>query len=441
LVASFYYKQHNLNQMLDKNRKLTDLIKSIVRWEHTQMTILILFISSIHISTIFQPRFTVFDEHWYVEYAQAILKGVIPATTTAHPPLGKLFIVTGITIFGDNPLGWRFFPVLFGITSIMLFYLICRQLKISKELSLLAALLISTENLSYVQDSVAMLDVFCLTFMLAAFYLYLKGYWKIAGLAIGLATLCKLTGILTLPIILIHWFFTNRTERKKFLTLIILSIFSVFLIMPVFDYITIHQFVNPLDHLRIMLASTSSTTFAAANQAHYDPFGEMVSHPWDWIFHLEILKYIVNPIYMWVMSPTLWILIIPSVIFLTYKSLKQNKNALFALIWFAVTYLIWIPYTLLTDRLTYIYYFYPTTGSVIIGIVMGIGWLIGRKGKMQVPIIGVVLGYMVIHLVSFIITSPGYLWLKIVFSIVSFVWTFCFMSGVRNMTLKTNPRN
>ena len=31
-------------------------------------------------------------------------------------------------IFGDNPLGWRFFSVILGAISIVLFYLICRNL-------------------------------------------------------------------------------------------------------------------------------------------------------------------------------------------------------------------------------------------------------------------------------------------------------------------------
>ncbi|GAI29899.1 unnamed protein product, partial [marine sediment metagenome] len=60
-----------------------------------------------------QPTELVFDEQHYVTEARSILQGG-DDLHWEHPPLGKLFIVFGMFLFGDNPLGWRFFSILFG---------------------------------------------------------------------------------------------------------------------------------------------------------------------------------------------------------------------------------------------------------------------------------------------------------------------------------------
>ena len=37
-----------------------------------------------------------------------------PDRNPEHPPLGKEIIAAGLALFGDDPWGWRFFPVLAG---------------------------------------------------------------------------------------------------------------------------------------------------------------------------------------------------------------------------------------------------------------------------------------------------------------------------------------
>ena len=69
-----------------------------------------------------------------------------------HPPLGKLIIVAGIEIFGDNPWGWRFFPILFGTASIVLFYFLCRRLDMSRNASNIATFLLAFENMTFRAD-------------------------------------------------------------------------------------------------------------------------------------------------------------------------------------------------------------------------------------------------------------------------------------------------
>ena len=56
---------------------------------------------------------TIFDEVYYVRTAEDYLYGKEPFEKT-HPPLGKLLISAGISVFGFNPFGWRIMGVFFA---------------------------------------------------------------------------------------------------------------------------------------------------------------------------------------------------------------------------------------------------------------------------------------------------------------------------------------
>jgi len=107
------------------------LLYRLSKWEYFGLCLLVLVILTMHFSTIMQPDVVVFDEKFYVDDANSILQGD-DTLRPEHPPLGKLFIVFGMLLFGDNPLGWRFFSVLLGTVCIVLLYLICRRLELPK---------------------------------------------------------------------------------------------------------------------------------------------------------------------------------------------------------------------------------------------------------------------------------------------------------------------
>jgi dolichyl-phosphate-mannose--protein O-mannosyl transferase len=214
---------------------------------------------------------------------------------------------------------------------------------------------------------------------------------------------------------------------------------SFLLLLPLLDLATSHQLINPITHVSNMLAS-NNITFSAASIANYDPFGVKLSRPWEWILHNNRLDYVtvfkqgqfVAATYLFLISPTLWVLIIPAVIIMFIKSLKRNNAALFALCWFAVTYFFWVAITLIMDRTTYVYYFYPTIGAVCIGIALGWDWLLNLKGKAGLLLIALALAYLLICLYAMAITLPGSLWIKIPFSTVIFAYVFYYLSKRRD---------
>ena len=312
-----------------------------------------------------------------------------------------------IYVFEDNPWGWRFFPIVFGTAAIILFYFLCRRLNLTQTASNIATFLLAFENMTFVQSSMAMLDVFYLTFMMAAFLLYVCRRYIASGIAIGLSGLSKLNGLLTLPVIGIHWLFSRRPRSWWFLLLILLAIISFVELMIVFDFAITRDFdsvSNPFHRITEMQSLSGSLTFTTVDHP-------AATHAWEWVIRYTPMAYWYTPHYTGGISFTIWAMIIPVFIYLLVRAIKGSDAALFGISWFAATYLIWIPATLITDRVTYIFYFYPTIGAVCLGLGMALHQLLdyfrnGRITWLRRALFIVFIVFIAAHLVSFIILSP-----------------------------------
>lgn len=377
------------------------------RWEYFWLFIIVLATLVMHFAIITNPSDLILDEQHYVKDARLIISDA-ETQRLEHPPLGKLFVVTGITVFGDNPWGWRIFPILFGTAGIVLFYFICRRLDMSRRASSIAAFLLALENLTFLQASVAMLDVFYVTIMLAAFLLYLQRRYIATGVAVGLSALAKLSGALAGPVVGIHWLFTRGwRDNKWFLITIFFAIVVFIYFMIVFDFAivrTFDGFVDPITRIKTMLTQSGTLTYAAVDHPSK-------SYPWEWLYLYKPMAYWIMPHYTAAISFTIWALIVPSFGYMVYRAVKGSNAARFGVAWFTGTYLLWVLAVLVTDRVSYIFYFYPTVGAVCIGV----GLILERllrffkerpSGKLRWAALVIVIGFLAAHLLSFIILSP-----------------------------------
>jgi dolichyl-phosphate-mannose-protein mannosyltransferase len=165
-----------------------------------QVTILILLILFVLLSRVFlltMPEGTVFDEVHYVKAARAYLAGE-QDPNWEHPPLGKMLIAVGMTIFGDNSLGWRAIPYLLGCLTAVLVFVLARALGLSWGGSLFAGFFYAADYLAFVQGRLAMLDIFVAFFSLLALVFAARFYrtrWKsdffATLVALGLAIASK----------------------------------------------------------------------------------------------------------------------------------------------------------------------------------------------------------------------------------------------------------
>jgi dolichyl-phosphate-mannose-protein mannosyltransferase len=141
-----------------------------------------------HLST---PDAVVFDETYYVPDANSILRHGVELNhvsnvnsllvrgdpnflmktgeLVAHPPLGKMMMAVGQWVFGLTPFGWRFTVALIGTVSILMTARIARRMTGSTMLGCIAGLLLALDGLELVLSRTAILDIFVMFWVLAAF--------------------------------------------------------------------------------------------------------------------------------------------------------------------------------------------------------------------------------------------------------------------------------
>lgn len=375
----------------------------IYRWEYSGLCLLVLLSLALHFVIIDNPAEMLFDEQHYVNDARTVIQGG-ESLRLEHPSLGKIFVVSGMRLFGDKPLGWRFFSVILGTIGIIFFYLICRRLGMSRRTAYIATFLLTLENMTFVQASVAMLDVFTLPFMFACIWLYLRGDYLTAGVIAGLCTQTKLNGIMIVLAIFLHWAIMRRDKPIFMGGAVLLVIASFVGTMPLFDYFVYHRLTNPIERINTMMSMSSSLTFVTA--AH-----PCATRPWVWILRSDIIPFWYDPHYLDAISYSVLFLIIPAVGYMIFKGIRRDDAAVFGVLWFVAIYLVWIPLSLATDRVSFVYYFYPAVGAICIGLALGLSqlfdiWQARQTGKLRWAAISTATGYLVIHVIVFTMMSP-----------------------------------
>src|SRR5215831_10716028 len=137
------------------------------------------------------PHAVVFDETYYVGDAYGILRHGVEINhvknadallahgqtnilgtggeLVVHPPLGKVLIAGGEWLFGLTPFGWRFAVALVGSLAILMTARITRRMTRSTLLGCVAGLLLALDGLEFVMSRTALLDIFVMFWVLAAF--------------------------------------------------------------------------------------------------------------------------------------------------------------------------------------------------------------------------------------------------------------------------------
>ena len=125
-----------------------------------------------------RPKGVVFDEVYYEHDAWSLLHHGVEldknshdqtAGFIVHPPVGKWMIAVGEALFGHNAFGWRFAAAVVGSLAILMVARIGRRLFRSTFLGCVAGLLLAFDGLEFVQSRTAMLDIFLMFWVLAAF--------------------------------------------------------------------------------------------------------------------------------------------------------------------------------------------------------------------------------------------------------------------------------
>ncbi|TIX50462.1 glycosyltransferase family 39 protein [Alteraurantiacibacter aquimixticola] len=149
------------------------------------------------------PSQPFFDEVHYLPAVRYLLD-LSHATNLEHPPFAKQVIALGVAIFGDNPLGWRIMPLLFGVLALFSSMRAMWFATENRAASVLTGMYIASGFMLLVQARIAMLDIVMAGFMLLALWMCAGAVrenetarWRlaIAGVALGCAMASKWNAI------------------------------------------------------------------------------------------------------------------------------------------------------------------------------------------------------------------------------------------------------
>jgi dolichyl-phosphate-mannose--protein O-mannosyl transferase len=337
-----------------------------------------------------------FDEVHYVPAARQMLLPVLqePILNPMHPPLAKEIIALSIRTFGDVPLGWRYPAALFGALALVAVYLGGLALFESQEHAIAAALLAFFNQMLFVQSRIAMLDIFALTFSLFAIAAFVHGFrqarpqsaFALAGLAAGLASACKWSGLFVLAtciaiVVAIRLLQGWRARfadadaadwyRPELWPDFRLAHFVVyFVLIPSVVYLASFvplyglSFSGLIEAQRRIFADNTTTAIAGHTYMSSWPSWPFLVRPVWYLFEkvgddrFAAIVFLGNPLVLW---PALIALIVA----LRDWIVERRRDAFLVLAFYLGPYLAW---ALLPRTLGFIYYYLPaaTTASFVL---------------------------------------------------------------------------
>jgi 4-amino-4-deoxy-L-arabinose transferase-like glycosyltransferase len=376
----------------------------------------------------------IFDESYYVNAARVLLGWDVPTgapyagspvgldPNSEHPPLGKLLMALSMAIFGDNGLGWRLPSIIAGMVALVAVYSIVRSSGETTRLALLAVGFVAFDNLMLVHSRIGTLDMLVLAPILVGAWLALRGHWAAAGAATGIGMLMKLTalyGLLALLIMLALglWAAWRRQRRLGWADLrpsaaaltcfVVVTIGGLWLLDSQFS-----SFTNPIDHLRHMIQYGANLARGVVGPGSC-PGND--SAPWQWLFNDCEMSYLrvdvtvkvgdevvaIRPTidFRGAMNPILIGSLFVAFLFTGWLAWKRHSRlAAWSLVWAAANYLPYVALALLSQRVTYIYYFLP----VIPALAVATALLLRRSGLPRF----VTVGYVAVFLAGVVAYFP-----------------------------------
>lgn len=350
-----------------------------------------------------------FDELYHGRTAYEHLHGLDPYENS-HPPLGKVFIMLGIAVFGMNAFGWRIVGTLFGIAMVPIMYAFAKKMFKNSEYALVGAGLFAFDFMHFTQTRIATIDVYGVFFIILMYY-YMYQYYcmnfhtdglkatlkplGLAGLFFGLGAASKWICIYAgggLAVILFTSLFKRYREylhfcdsdddaereavkdfkRNTLLTLLWCCVFyiAVPVIIYIASYIPYMLAENPYDLAGIWGVQEFMFSYHS---------GLTATHPyqsswWQWPLDMRPVWYFINynlpngmsstisafgnPAVWWVCSAGAAALMVK----LVQGRIKADEGIFVLLVGLGANYLPWV----LVSRCTFAYHFFASVPFIIL---------------------------------------------------------------------------
>lgn len=275
-----------------------------------------------------------------------------------HPVFRGPLIYLSALIFGNTPFGWRILGVFAGTASVILIWLISKQIFQRKEIAVLSSLFLAVDPLCLGWSRLALEETFASFFMLLSIYFVLKysregrfHQLTLSSVSLSLALSIKWYFALLIPLFII--FSLKKQKNKQAIILFLFTPAIIYLItyLPYFlngndlkDWVTLQQ--------NMFITNMSLTR---------EDYGDIVGQPArasQWFIIPTYVKFYLFQhrtsfrSLMWLNNPFVWFLTLPAIFYLLFWGWKNKDcNKLFL---FSVFLLIYLPLAL-TSRPIFLY--------------------------------------------------------------------------------------
>ena len=273
-----------------------------------------------------------------------------------HPPLKYYLLRASMFLFGNNAYGWRMKNALFGTVTVLLLFLLCRELFPDARVAVLAMVLLAIDPLHIFFSRTIHGETSSIPFLLIAVYSTIR-YTRnkiasplFAGLSLGLALSQKWYFVLSL-LMLMAYVVVIKVRESRFRPIDALHAFATYCILPFCVYMVpfypwfkrgygFIEFVEMQISAYRVLQDQALETFA--NRA----FLSSVDSPWEW-FIKPIISGVKIPggpegwgrFFVFMNDPPVWLLTLPALAFFIYRIRKTRTPE-----WSLITLLFCISY-------------------------------------------------------------------------------------------------
>ena len=337
---------------------------------------------------------TYFDEIYHARTAFENIEGIYPYEIS-HPPLGKLIIAIGISLFGMTPFGWRFSGTLFGVLMLPVLYVFIKRLFKKTEVAACATAIFAFDFMHFTQTRIATIDTYGVFFILLMYlfmYLYVsegdKKNLALSGIFFGIGAACKWTCLYAgagLGVIwAISWIIRMRNGEKqvwsKFLKDCLFCV-AFFVIIPALIYYASYVPYGQAKgmHGIGMLFNPDYAATVAENQKFMFTYhsGVHAEHPYSsrwyqWVINARPILYYLNGFddgtrssFGAFLNPVLCWAGLGAMLIIAYLTVAyRDRKAGFILLGYVAQLLPWVFIT----RTTFEYHYFPSAVFLTLAI-------------------------------------------------------------------------
>ena len=331
---------------------------------------------------------TYFDEIYHARTAFENLEGIYPYEVS-HPPLGKLIIAIGISLFGMTPFGWRFSGTLIGVLMLPVMYALLKRMFSSVRVCACATAIFAFDFMHFTQTRIATIDSYSVFFILLMYlfmYMYItdgkRCYLALSGLFFGIGAACKWTcfyaGAGLAVIWLIHWI--HNFEIKAFIKNCAFCVVFFVLVPAMIYYMSYYPYGKALGLDGVgMYFSSDYANMVLDNQEFMFSYhsGVHSEHPyssrwWQWVIDdrpiLYYLKYFgdgTRSSFGAFLNPGLcWAGLIAVCLCAVFAVRRRDKLSQFIVIGYLAQLLPWVFIT----RTTFEYHYFPSSVFLVLAL-------------------------------------------------------------------------